>query len=270
MRILGAILLLCVLCGAQLKGFADDKTPAGQVIASQGSAKAVGPDNASRDLKRGASVFPKDKIIVDADSKVQIKFSDGGLINLIAITEYLIDSYSFKDASQSDVSSTTLVKGGFRMLSGTIAKENPSSHTVKTPVATIGLRGTTFAVNFVSGKVFVACSSGQVECKNSLGSVVIGAGAGNAYASVGANTAPVALAQMPAALAPSQFAAPPGGQSIEAAEAAQSAAGTQGTPPSPNVSPTAPAAQQAAPPPVNEALPSLEIEVGSNEGCVGS
>ncbi len=184
-------------------------TPAGETITTEGTVKAVGPDNAERVLKRGGAFYALETIVVAAASKAQLKFSDGGLVNLIPSTEFRIDSYSFKDSSGADHSLTSLAKGGFRSISGSIAQENPSSVSVQTPVATIGLRGTVLEVNIVGGKLFCGCTQGRVQVSNSKGSVVIGEG-GDKYATVPQNAQPASQQTQPSALAPTNFTPPAG------------------------------------------------------------
>src|SRR3990167_6970386 len=126
--------------------FAEDAI--GKVIIVEGQAEAN-----LRILSRGASIFVSDKVNVKESSKVQIKFSDGGILNLIEKTEYVVKSYAF-NPSGTNTYAAELLKGGFRAVSGSIGKINPSGYSVKTPVATIGIRGTTLEANIVNGETF--------------------------------------------------------------------------------------------------------------------
>jgi len=140
--------------------FAGD-IPAGQSIAVQGIVEA-GENliNGARRLRRGSSIFSTDTVDVKQDAKVQLKFSDGGLVVLLPNTVYRIDSYQFTQ-EKSEVT-INLIKGGFRAMTGTIGKEHPTDYTIKTPTATIGVRGT-IATAVTDGKqTSFGCESGTM------------------------------------------------------------------------------------------------------------
>jgi hypothetical protein len=54
-----------------------------------------------------------------------------------------------------------LIEGGFRTITGLIAKQNPSDYQMNTPVATIGVRGTEYAVYFNQGKMAIGYYEGS-------------------------------------------------------------------------------------------------------------
>lgn len=188
-----------------LHALAADKTPIGQVIASIGTVKAISPDKSERTLRRGDPIYVLDVIVVDAASKVQLKFSDGGIINLIASTEYRVDSYVFKDPNKNSEAVSTLVKGGFRMISGLIAKENPIGAQIKTPLATMGLRGTIVEAALANSKLSVGCEEGKVVVSNGKGEIEIGPGSNTLYAVVSEGKAPMPSKEKPLDLAAASF-----------------------------------------------------------------
>ena len=96
------------------KQAAVSKQPAiGKVISTVGKAKAVKPDKTERTLNRGDTFYALETILTDAASKIQLKFLDGAIINLIASTEYRVDSYVFKDPKEKNGTLSTLAKGGY-------------------------------------------------------------------------------------------------------------------------------------------------------------
>ena len=160
-----SFLLSLLLFGASFFLHAADSI--GTVIALDGKAMAN-----ERKLSRGASIFLSDLIDVAAKSKLQIKFSDGGLLNLIELTQYRVNTYQFTNSAKDEFSGE-LVKGGFRALSGSIGGSNPEGYSMKTPVATIGVRGTVFEANTPSaqgGDTFFGCDKGSIVIKTSGGS----------------------------------------------------------------------------------------------------
>jgi hypothetical protein len=111
------------------------KEPIGTIIAAIGKVKAIDSSKSEKYLKRGDAIYSLDTIIVEAASKAQLKFTDGSLMNLIENTELRVDSYVFRDSNEKSKMVSSLVKGGFRALSGAIAKETPSASEVRTAVA---------------------------------------------------------------------------------------------------------------------------------------
>ncbi len=71
-----------------------------------------------------------------------IKFVDGTKMTLRPNTQFVINNVSVKKDEENAFFS--LLRGGFRAITGTISKLSPQAFKVKTPVATIGIRGTEF------------------------------------------------------------------------------------------------------------------------------
>lgn len=200
-------LLKLLLIIASFGGSLSAADTCGKVIAVTGQAEAN-----ARPLKRGSEIFVSDLIKVAGKSKIQIRFTDGGLLNLIELTEYQINSYQFKKTG-NDNFTANLIKGGFRELTGEIGKQNPKGVSVKTPVATIGIRGTTFQANIKNGQTFFGVDSGSVTVTNSAGERELNAGQ---YVSVVSNDQlGIVTDERPEALDPEFFAAPEGGESID-------------------------------------------------------
>ena len=149
--------LLCVSFYTQ----AND--PAGKTILARGSVLAVdGSNEQQRQLQRRDTVFGVDRITTGEKSKAQFSMLDGGLIALKENSELNIANYEFNDNTQQGSASIELLKGGLRSISGVI-KKNGGSYSVKTPVGSIGIRGTHFEVQLVKGDVFLAVWDGAID-----------------------------------------------------------------------------------------------------------
>jgi len=114
----------------------------GRVIVSRGEVVAEQVDGTVRVLKRRAHIFAGDTLVTGKDGRVQIRFSDKGLLELQANTRFLIETYHFDADYTKRAASYSLLKGGMRTVTGLIGKTNKKNYKVETPVATIGLRGT--------------------------------------------------------------------------------------------------------------------------------
>ncbi|MDQ7075260.1 MAG: FecR domain-containing protein [Gammaproteobacteria bacterium] len=114
----------------------------GRVIVSRGEVVAEQLDGVVRVLKRRAKIFAGDTLVTGKNGRVQIRFSDKGLLELQANTRFLIETYHFDDDYNKRAASYSLLKGGMRTVTGLIGQTNKKNYKVETPVATIGLRGT--------------------------------------------------------------------------------------------------------------------------------
>ena len=119
---------------------------AAQVVWVRGTVKATYPDQTARVLARGSAVYEKDTINTEGDGSGEISFTDNTIVTLNPSTVFKIEQYFFNQEkpSQGGQYVMNLVKGGFRTVTGFVAKAQPANYQVKTPVATIGVRGTDY------------------------------------------------------------------------------------------------------------------------------
>lgn len=119
----------------------------GQVAELSGVPVAIDLNNDERPLMLQGDVFSGDTILTRDDSEARLHMSDGAQLHLRPNSRVVIEDYGFDEitpaASRSII---TLLKGGFRAITGLIARRNPSSFRINTAVATIGVRGTDFGV----------------------------------------------------------------------------------------------------------------------------
>ncbi|MCX5865085.1 MAG: FecR domain-containing protein [Deltaproteobacteria bacterium] len=148
-------LRLIVLAFALLPGSfpltAQAAEPAGKVDAVAGQVTVAGADGAIRSLAKDGPVFAGDIISTGPNSRVRIVFSDEGVIFLRPSTRFVIDAYKHTGNTQQDESKFSLVKGGFRSVTGAIGQANKDKVKIETPVATIGIRGTDHEGRFCAG-----------------------------------------------------------------------------------------------------------------------
>lgn len=149
--------------------------PIGTVTAIEGNVTAL-KETSERVLEEGSKIFVLDTIITKEESRAQILFTDGAILNLIPATEFRVNTYKYKKILQKDQSQSQLLKGGLRLLSGAIAQKNPNEYEIQTPTATIGLRGTIINAVLYEDRLFVGVDQGRAIVTNSAGSVIIGVG----------------------------------------------------------------------------------------------
>ncbi len=134
--------------------------PAGRMLVAVGDVVA---NRGGRDvaLVTGAEVFRGDTVRVGEFSNAQIGFTDNAVVALRAKSAFSIDEYIFdRDAPAISKAAFSLLRGGVRTLTGLIGRTDRNSYRVRTPSATVGIRGTHYTL--------VIC---QRDCLNSDGSL---------------------------------------------------------------------------------------------------
>lgn len=172
----------------------------GRVVWVKGNFKAVSVTNQERVLEKASIIYLHDTLLTDASAQAQIVFTDNSLMTFKPNSRFVIENYIY-DAKKKSGSAgkyvMSLIEGGFRTITGLIAKSDPDSYKVNTPVATIGVRGTDYAVYVKNGELYIGqykgspCVTSQTKemCLNS----------NKPYATVpNANSAPQFLATQPA------------------------------------------------------------------------
>lgn len=139
---LAALLLWTALLAAPA-GYAHAQASAGKVMAVAGVVTATDAQGKERTLEKGMDILAGDKISTADGALVQVRMHDGGFLSVRPGTEMVIDRFAYdeKDASKSNFL-MSLVRGGFRSITGMIGRTNPDAYKINTPTATMGIRGT--------------------------------------------------------------------------------------------------------------------------------
>jgi len=143
----------------------------GTVQHLSGTLSAQRPDGTARLLSEKSTVREGDVLTTGANTYAQIRFTDGGRITLRPDTQMRIEGYRFEErAPERDNFFFALLKGGLRAITGLISKRgNRDSYRLRTPTATVGIRGTDFnAIHVPTGHadlasgVYVTVNDGTV------------------------------------------------------------------------------------------------------------
>lgn len=114
-------------------------------------------DGGKRDLAVPNDVYRDEMIRTGTEAQAHFRFSDETDLKLGPKASLKLDAFVFsgkKDAAME------LVSGSMRFVSG---KGPKGSYLIRTPVATIGLRGTTVEVTIRNGRTYVSLHEGQVQ-----------------------------------------------------------------------------------------------------------
>ena len=144
---LQTVLLLALLCQG---GMAWAAQVAGTVVNLSGPLLAKRADGSAKILALKSEVEQGDTLVTEKNTYAMIKFIDNSEITLRPGTTFTVDKFSFDaDKPDGDSAAFNLLKGGLRSITGLLGKRNRERFSLKTPTATIGIRGTTFVVQFV-------------------------------------------------------------------------------------------------------------------------
>lgn len=154
----GIFLLVLLMLGAAV---AQAAQVAGVVVQVSGAMSARSPAGTVKALQTKSEVESGDTLSTAAGAYAVVRFIDNSELALKPGTTVKIDQFTFDEAKpDADRAAYTLVKGGLRSITGLLGKRNKDRFAMKTPSATIGIRGTTFFLEYLTGKGDVDASPG--------------------------------------------------------------------------------------------------------------
>src|SRR5215468_5077811 len=113
----------------------------GKIQTAIGSVTIMSASGAVVQAKVGDLVYQHDTIETGTDGKVGILFTDGTAFNLSSNARMVLDNFVYDPNGKSNSTLFTLTKGTFTFVAGKVAKTGDMK--IDTPVATMGIRGTT-------------------------------------------------------------------------------------------------------------------------------
>lgn len=124
---------------------------AGQVINLSGPLFAIDAAGARRILSVGSGFEPGETLVTEGKTYAQVRFIDQGVVTLKPGTQFKVEAFAFDEkVPEKDSAVFGLLKGALRTVTGLIGKRgNQDAYSMRTPTATIGIRGTHFLVQFV-------------------------------------------------------------------------------------------------------------------------
>jgi len=177
-RVTAVCAMVAVMTGAAVAA-----DPPGRVVSVSGQVQATGADGQTRAVRKNDMVNVGETLSTH-DGRAQIHFRDGGVIALKPRTQFRIDEYHYAGSEDgSERSFFTLLKGGFRAISGAIGHKNRNAYRVQTAVATIGIRGTAYEADLCNNDcegrengLHETTDDGTTNLSNRAGSLDVPAG----------------------------------------------------------------------------------------------
>jgi hypothetical protein len=155
----------------------------GAVSELEGKGKIKRTDGAKVDLEQSLDVFSYDEVMT-GQGRTAIDFIDDTRVEVTEHSKLIIDEFVYDPANNQGGLTLTAALGTVRYASGQIAKDYKDNVKIKTPTATIGVRGTDFAmiVDELGGSTIIllpSCNSngncvvGEISVDSAMGQVIL-------------------------------------------------------------------------------------------------
>jgi hypothetical protein len=188
-----AMLLATISAAFPVTGYC---TAAGRVDFAIGNVESVAVNGIRHPLSKGAEINAGETISTATGARAQVRFADGGFISLQPNTQFRVDEFNYKNKSDGEEKGFfSLLKGGFRAITGAIGHVNNNTYRVKTPAATLGIRGTGYNMALRDDGLFVNVGEGAISLSNNAGLLLVTVGGAAFVANF--NTAPVLTNEQP-------------------------------------------------------------------------
>ena len=156
----------------------------GRVETMSGEVTATRADGTTVTLTPGVEVFMGDVIATGESAAVGFVFLDESAFSLGGDGRMVLDEMTYDPVTTEGSSAFSVLQGVFVFVSGEIAANNPDGMTVRTPVASIGIRGTKVAgraaqegeyntITLMPEEVEEGSYTGQITVENWSGSVTL-------------------------------------------------------------------------------------------------
>jgi len=163
--------LIAAIALALLAAFpAHAADPVGAAVRIQGRATAIGAD-VERRLFAGAAVLFEDELRTAPQGRLLVALDDGTNLTLGSDAALRIDTFVYDPEESKGSLALSVLEGAFLFVGGAVEDVAASEVTVVTPVATIGIRGTTvwggpledgYGILVLDGAVTVTTDGGSV------------------------------------------------------------------------------------------------------------
>ncbi|MFZ2031133.1 MAG: FecR family protein, partial [Vitreimonas sp.] len=106
----------------------------------------------------GGGIFQNDLIRTGTNSVAQLLFQDQTTLSVGPRSEVRLDSYVYDPHQNAGNVAISLTSGALRFITGS---QDPHNYSIRTPVATIGVRGTIVDFLFINGRAFAILDEGR-------------------------------------------------------------------------------------------------------------
>lgn len=164
-RPLGLALAVVLLLAFGQPAAARDRL--GEVVRVQGTVSAAF-EGETRPLDAGAPLYRDDILSTGRDARVEAELEDGSRLTLGAYGSLVLDDLVAPADGSPAAQAFAVLSGAFRL----IAAPTPGA-VIRTPVATLGVRGTDFWGGPIDASYGVLLLEGAVEVRNAAGATLL-------------------------------------------------------------------------------------------------
>jgi hypothetical protein len=141
-KLLACMAAICIFAPLLADG---SEMPVGSIKTVQGSASII-RNRTPIDTKAGTRIFRNDSLKTGSGGSLAMVFRDDTLLSIGPDSEVAINEFLFSPAEGKLSFVMRMLRGTAACMTGIIGKLSPESFRFETPVANIGIRGTSFAV----------------------------------------------------------------------------------------------------------------------------
>ena len=170
-----AALLAIGMLGAH--GPASAEVRVGAVEQAQGEAMAAQAGH-RHSLTPGAEVLSNDTLLTYSDSRLTARLLDDTQLTLGESAILQIDRFVYDPSGSHNSLSIRALRGAFLFVGGRVEEGAGARVNIQTPLATLGIRGTTVWGGPIDDGYGVFVQSGQVVVSTTRGRVILGPGQG--------------------------------------------------------------------------------------------
>ncbi|MDP7097035.1 MAG: FecR family protein, partial [Rhodospirillales bacterium] len=135
--------------------------PIGTIETVKGRVEVTRADGTKVTVQKGDAVFQGDVVETGEDASIGIILADNSVFSLDQGGRLVLDEMVYDPGTQTGAMGVSLMTGVMSFVSGEIAKVDPDAMTVNTPVATIGIRGTSGSVS--GGDTMTVVLTGDID-----------------------------------------------------------------------------------------------------------
>ena len=147
-RVVGVVAVGTVALAIAVSAQAQD-TQIGVTAAVNPEVAGTPPSQARRILAVGANVFSQERVVTGARGQTQMLFLDESALTIGPNSDMVLDEFIYDPETETGSLVMNATKGVFRLVGGKISKKN--AVLLKTPTATIGIRGGIALTNIADG-----------------------------------------------------------------------------------------------------------------------
>lgn len=148
----------------------------GKIETAAGPVFVIRSDGSRAQLHIGDPVFQGDELETGPGGSVGLILLDQSIISMAENGKMVLDEAIYDAEAEAGSLQVFILQGVFTVVSGLVAKVDPDAMVIKTPVATIGIRGTQLGIDFSDGENLQVVL--LEEADGFIGEAVISNGAG--------------------------------------------------------------------------------------------